>query len=330
MTRLINTGFETGDILDFSNQSGATPNTSTKYTGGYSMYFSSGNWGSFGISPAGDVLYISYFYYITGLSANYIARVYDTASNSLCEIYLNGTGIIEARRNGTFLASSGSQVIFGDQWHHIEWYVYIADSGGRSSVKVNGATVIDYTGDTKPSTNTDIYTLTIFNPGGGNQIYIDDVIINDDGGSAPDNTWVGRVRLFPLRPNANGNYSQWDRSTGSNNYECVDEVPASGTDYVYTATDDEIDSYNLAALSGLPSGAVFRSVIVVAEALVDSGSKKLALGVRSGSTDSFGTDKSIGPSYAPKYERFTTDPATAVAWTESGINAAEVAIKSRA
>lgn len=329
MTRLVNIGFETGDLLDLSTYAGpAAASTTQKYTGGYSLYLVNAT-ANITIPTPGDVLYVSLFWYPTSLNGPVRLWYFKgNADDNLLEFGTSGSLQARLTRNNTELAVSTQTPFTVDTWHHIEFYVYIADSGGRGVMKINGVTVIDYTGDTKPGTPSNVYILYLY---GGTSVahYTDDIIINDDGGSAPDNTYPGRVRLFPLRPSGAGSYTQWDASAGSN-YDCVNEVPASSSDYVYTTVDNEIDSYALDNLSGLPSGATFKSVIVVAEALLDSGSKKLALGVRSGSTDSFGSDKTIGVSYLPYYERFTTDPADSNPWTESDINALEVAIKSRA
>ena len=332
MTRLINTGFETGDKLDFTSTTG-TVQTSIVYTGGYALGITGSAAFDLPVPVPGDVLYLSFFLY-TDLGSSSIIdfmRVRDISGVGLLEFSANISGVAYLYRSGTLLATSSSPVFQDLAWHHVEIFVTIADSGGRGVLKVNGVTVIDFTGDTKPGTNTDIYTFAA-SVGNNFAYYYDDLVVNDDGGSAPDNTYPGRVRLFPLRPTGAGNYTQWDRggTDSGANWSQVEEVPASSVDYVTTTVDDEIDSYALANLSGLPAGASFKSVIVVAEAMLDSGSKKLALGVRSGSTDSFGADKGLGTSYSPKYERFTTDPADSNPWTETDINAVEAAIKSRA
>jgi hypothetical protein len=73
-------------------------------------------------------------------------------------------------------------------------------------------------------------------------MWIDDVIFDDS-------TWVGPSSIQGLVPTGAGATTQFDPSTGSN-YACVDEVPASDTDYIYTNTANDVDTYACGNLTG--------------------------------------------------------------------------------
>lgn len=77
---------------------------------------------------------------------------------------------------------------------------------------------------------------------------VDDLAINDASGSF-ENTWCGEGEVICLRPNGNGDNSDWGGSdgNGTDNYLLVDEVPPDATDYVEDNTANQIDDYNLEA-----------------------------------------------------------------------------------
>jgi hypothetical protein len=78
---------------------------------------------------------------------------------------------------------------------------------------------------------------------------VDDCAINDTAVGGDQDTWPGEGEVIVLRPNGNGDNSQWVGSDAdsTDNYLLVDEVPPSATDYVENETDEEIDDYNLEA-----------------------------------------------------------------------------------
>ena len=63
--------------------------------------------------------------------------------------------LISERGDGTTLQVSAEALTIG-QTYLIEVYFSLADSGGRSVVKVDHIPWIDYTGDTKPGADTTI------------------------------------------------------------------------------------------------------------------------------------------------------------------------------
>ena len=57
-------------------------------------------------------------------------------------VYTTPTGVLKARlltATGTFLGSSGTQMIFPNSWHHIEVRVFCHDTLGTVEVRVDGA-----------------------------------------------------------------------------------------------------------------------------------------------------------------------------------------------
>lgn len=96
-------------------------------------------------------------------------------------------------------------------------------------------------------------------------IVYDDFVINDNSGSF-QNTWPPENKIIILRPNGNGDNSQWTGSDGNStdNYLLVDETPPDDvTTYVASNTLDQIDDYNLDATpAALGSGDTINCVQV--------------------------------------------------------------------
>ena len=141
----------------------------------------------------------------------------------------------------------------------IEGYIKIDDTVWRVIIKANGITEIDFTGDTKPGSETEVDYIKHGSWPGINGLYFDDIIVNDTTG-ASFNFWPMGVKCHKVAaPLANGNYAQWTPSAGDN-FECIDESPPSMDDYVEGAIGEK-DSYAFGdapvGLSGI-AGVVVR------------------------------------------------------------------------
>lgn len=81
--------------------------------------------------------------------------------------------------------------------------------------------------------------------------YVDDLAINDtsDPGNGQEMSWCGEGEVIVLRPNGNGDASDWGGSDGNStdNYLLIDEVPPDSADYVEDNTLDQIDEWEMEA-----------------------------------------------------------------------------------
>jgi hypothetical protein len=332
--RLLTTGFETGDNSDFSssgnvvNSSSVTPRTgdySTRHQGG-------GANGTLNGFTAGSSVYLGVAIYI---------HPYSTAGTDVLEILApGGSNILKITWGGTpspyfryyigtgTLAGTGTVTIGGDTWNYLEMYYAIADSGGRYVIKINGVTDLDYTGDTKPSTDTTMSTIRFdaWGGGGGGNYYcaFDDVVVNDPFGSS-NNTWPGVVKLEPIRPNAVGDVTQLTASSGSG-WQCVDEVPVSATDYVYGTIVDLYDLYNMATTT-LPAGATVKNIVGVAVALMDSGAGNVALVIKGGGSESTGATQALSGTAKAFTEAWSVNPGDSAAWEQADIDSVQIGVK---
>jgi hypothetical protein len=248
-----------------------------------------------------------------------------------CSVTLDPAGTLAVMRGASTPVTNGSalKALRLDVWHYLEWKVTIANSIGASTcqVRVDGVVMITVaTGqDLQSTANASANMIQLV---GANSIDFDDLYICDGQGSV-NNDFLGDVRVDALLPNGEGSNSAWTCSTGTTHYSLVDEAaPNDDTDYLSSATATQRDSHAMAALPSMNS-PVIKGVMLSASAKKDdAGARQIKNLVKSGATTQAGsTAHSLASSYAYYSEVFETDPDTAAAWTESGLNAIEAGVE---
>jgi hypothetical protein len=216
-------------------------------------------------------------------------------------------------------------------WNYIEMKITVDDSVGAYEIRVNGVTKISGSNvDTRGYSGTDkinqFRLFTYSHPWSTTNSYYDDLYILDNSGSI-NNDFLGDCRVDVIKPNGAGTTTQWTPSTGAN-YECVNEVPESGTDYVYTSTLDNIDLYSLEDLPVGANGEIFGIMINHWEKRAEVGvPTRTAPLYRIGGTTYELTDRDLGSSYTYDKEVIELNPDTGVQWIDDDINSLEVGIK---
>lgn len=326
MARVFFDGFESGDVINFE----------TIYQDGSGNCFATGSFGDFVGSYVMKTQWQAYARKsITAAASYYFAFKFKYESSNTCCLFswlkattLLGyitrdttTGLLKAYV-GTSLVATSTKYLNTTDIYLIELYVSIADSGGRIVVKVNGITEIDYTGDTQPGADT---TMDKFGLGdNGNRIgggaYYDDIIVDDA-------AWIGNTKIQAIVPTGAGTTTDWTPSTGSN-YACVDEKPASDTDYVSTNTSNHVDTYAMGNMSG--TVGLVKSVKAQCRTKYEGTPTptKLKLVIRSGGTDYVGADHTVTTAYSFFYDLWNLDPADSAAWTDTKVNALEAGVKA--
>jgi hypothetical protein len=325
------TGFEHGntdDIADGGRLTKVSATTSTAHTGSYSMkvdgdqLLNDGYWYINLPSPAAE-MYFSYWVKLSHDSSCFYIRHYtDTGRSNEIELkYDAGTNTWDAYV-GAGEVAAGTEAVTPTDWHHIQVYIKVADSGGRIVTKIDGVTDIDYTGDTKQGADTAVQVLEFYcyYPGGGNAryFYIDDLAVGTG-------DWLGDLRLEAIVPNGDDSA----QFTGSDedsvdNYALVDEVPAGDADYVYAETDAYKDVYTLSDWDGtdkVPVGAVSW----VRGKKEGTGAHEALIGIDDGVEETYA--KVLGASFDYHYHVFN-DPPSGGDWDESVIDGLKAVIEA--
>lgn len=219
-------------------------------------------------------------------------------------------------------------------WNHIQLRVFVDDTAGELELILNGVPQFSLTGlDTKNSANNYITSVALRTGGDiGAGGYFDDIYIRTSPSATAESAgaFLGDLRIKPFALNGDGTYSQMTPSTGTAHYALLDEAPPSTTDYVSSSTALQKDSFTFQDIS--EPGSSVKAVQI--NALVhkdDSGFRGVDLGIKSGATEDYSPiykPVSVTPKYAT--EIWEVDPNTSVEFTQAGLNACELIIRTAA
>lgn len=212
-----------------------------------------------------------------------------------------------------------------NQHYYVEVEWTIADTGGIAKVRLNGTEVISYSGDTRNGGTATSIDTVLWGANGGINTYFDDWYICDDQGAAPRNTFLGDVRVLPLRPSAAGANTAFTPDSGAN-YARVNEVPWSAANYVAAAAPGK-DTYAMSDLPTSPAPLVHGVKVGAIVKNPDGGGPGVRNLARVGSTDYAGSTVVAGPSDALVATLWANNPATSAAWTAAEVNAFEAGVE---
>ena len=342
MTRLVTTGWETGDVAEIgvaggtSTQVVVTATPTPRSPGSYCIKFgaASGNayrdivlpaaltdvWVRFGLNTHALNVRTPFLQFVDSSGSGFQGTVaWDT--DTFLKAY-------RGAQNGTLLGAS-TNAWTQDQWRTVDvrWQI-TSTTVGIVEVWVDGTQWLNLTGvDNTNTTTANVQTVRIgsFASSFGATIWeaLDDLAVNDTAGTL-NNARAGDGRVVLLKPNgagSNTNQTRGGTDSGANWSQC-DELPPSLTDYVYSATAGTRDTY---ALEDLPAGTwTVNACEVLAYAQnSDALAGSLGLTVKSGSTTNEGTARTLSATAAYVRQLYETDPATSAAWTASAVNALE-------
>ena len=341
MSLLYFDGFESYNAYTDVNKVGWTLNSSyclqssVSRTGSQALYFDySYNGSCYCVADPDDIIFHGFAFRSTQVSAVTLCQIMNGNSYDLT-LRLNN-GYIEARTgntSGPVIGTATTGQMQTDTWYYVELKTQISNSTTDTCIfKVDGQTALTLsTGSDTSGSTTNYPSRRIAFPvsvTGGTILYVDDIYICNDSGSV-NNTFLGPVRVDTLRPNGNGNSSDWDGSDGNqvDNYQLVDETTIGGSDYIEAQNVNEKDLFTYSDLSF--------SVSAIHGVKVTSVGKKTTSAIRTekhvcrrSSTDYDASDTLYLPETTSiRSSIWETDPSTGTAWTSTGVNAAEFGIK---
>jgi hypothetical protein len=255
-----------------------------------------------------------------------------TTSNSiqLCRADPAGGSVQFPQGSGVVLATSAVGTLDGN-WHYVEMSATIHDSTGSVTVKVDGATVLTFTGDTRNGgTSTDIDTVK-FKTGRyvdtpSAMISIDDLYICNGTGTV-NNTFLGDVRVQSLLPNGAGASTQLAVTGAANNHTAAGESPYNNATYNSSATVGQRDTYALSDLAAGTAGVLGVQAVAHMQKSPDAGTASAKVAIKSGATVYYDATRSLGTAVAAYSQVRETDPATSAAWTLAAVNALEAGME---
>lgn len=244
---------------------------------------------------------------------------------------LNPAGTMSVLRGTTVLATSTTAIATG-VFYYMEFRVVISDTVGVVQYRVDG--LLDATLDiSSQDTNSggantwDGLKIGQWSCASGTPVLdYDDLYLLDGVDStitgAPNNDFLGDVRIDPLYGTADGNHQDSTPSTGTDQYAMVDETaPNDDTDYnTLTAAGKDTFVMQNAPVSG---ASIFGVQINMHAKKADAGIATMrALARVAGTTYNAST---VNPADGYLYKRgiFNGNPADGAAWETADIDAAE-------
>ena len=319
-------GFDANDItVKWNNVNGTwLTTTATRFGSGAASICNGVSGQTFRSIPAANKVYVGFAVNVTNLNSRVPISLYgDGGTVSHITILTNTDGSLTLRRGITGVMTTAAGVLKVNTWCYMEVSAVIADTGGTVTVKVDGVTAIDFTGDTKNGgTNTTVDAVYI---GQSSNVIYDDLYICDDTGPAPYNTFLGDTRVVTMSPSGAGASTQLTPDSGSN-YARVNEMPYSAANNVTGTTPGQRDTYTL---SDLPFGVtqIFAVQNNVIAKKTSTGAIALKPAIKSGTNVYYGATTIAGTNDATTSDLRTTDPNTSVAWTVSGVNSLEAGLE---
>lgn len=255
---------------------------------------------------------------------NIIALRDGTVNNAALNLDVDN-GQLRVYTAGTLRAS----VAYSDPgaWKFIELKVEVADSGSWE-LRIGGVTAASGSHDTKNGSNNYCDNVQLLGPNNTVRANVFDHLYILNGGAESPNDFLGPTKVVTIRPNADTSDTDWSTQSGSDHYAMVDEAEQDAdTTYIEADTTDDLDLFEYENASGL--GDTIHGVQLNTDCKeTDATTFSLKTVVKSGGTTSDGTSQNIASADYKMLRRVSvTDPATAAAWTSSGINAAQFGVK---
>jgi hypothetical protein len=215
------------------------------------------------------------------------------------------------------------------KWSWVEIRARPTDVTGQVEIRINGTTVINETSiDWASGQSQDVARVDFFGGGTSNQEYFfDDIIIYDSTGSDGFTTWLGPRRIYTLSPNGAGLTTNGTPVGVANNWDAVNDTGAydSGT-YVNIGTTTNLDLYTY---ENLPEAVTDIDAVLVSTVARTDGAtpRQIRALARENVTTGNGTTRNVNfgtdADYHLQVENFNTNPDTALAWTDTEVNAAQ-------
>lgn len=327
MARIFIDGFEAGehDMWDGENNATVISSAGLDTDGDYCLDLNNNAEYIQKNITADDEMYFAFLYRPT----------VDANSKGMLTLLKDSTVLVQVRKNttskkievtrGATLVDTGTHLLNQNTTYLIEIHAKIADAGGAIDVKVDGVSDITFSGDTKVGADTQFNSAVlgyVVTPYASAYCYFDNFIMDDA-------AWIGDTKIQKILPTGAGNSTNWTPSAG-NNWDCVDERPASDADYVSINAVDTVDTY----AAGNMAGSIDSVKCVQIQSRTESDGAptptNLKLVVRSGATDYLSADKAVPAAPAGLSNLWELNPNGSVAWTETTVNALELGIKSAA
>lgn len=274
---------------------------------------------------------------VSSTRIGHITLMGDAAATSHLTVSYTAGGAIVLRlgnSTGTIIATA-AEIFPLDTFRSLQIQATIADAGGRCTVKLDGATIIDYTGDTKNAgTSTNIDALNFISNGSGTGGRWDDLWVCDGVDATAtqgrtNNDFLGDLAVSFIVPDAAGDTTVWTPSTAVANWTTVDETASPNTtDYVASATAAQRDLYNMQALPGTAT-TVYGVQVGFYASKSDAGAASVSPTIKelTGAGVTVGTAQAMSTTWAGYFgNRYYVKPVAGGVWSVADVNGLQAGV----
>lgn len=254
----------------------------------------------------------------------------DDGSYSQFAILLTETGALQLVSGGVLgtlslgytVKDTTAHNLTPNTWHYIEIQATIADTGGRVIIHVDETVWMNYTGDTKRSSNAYANRFVLEQPSYMGDCYFDDLYL------ANDTTFRGECRVCTLLPTADTASADWTAQGGASHYAEVDDTTLDDdTTYIKSQTVGHIDRFGFGNLPSTGLGNVLGVQVVSRCRKDDANARQIKHVIKSGGSTINGAAYNLSTGYVNHTDMLLVDPDTSAAWLKTAVDAAEFGVE---
>jgi hypothetical protein len=271
----------------------------------------------------------------TGTSGAFLfghdASSQDNQSNAHVQLRINPDGAVAILRGTTLLATSAAGVFPFLQWNRVELEIYVHASEGTCRVRVNGAVVIEFTGNTRNASYPEgigyfsLRTASVGGTPGGGSYRFQDLLVWSGGDGMP-NDFLGDFAIITRTPSANGATVDGATVGAASAHQAV-QTQDGDASYQKLEQPGDFDLFQKASLDADQVFGMLVHAYVRADG-PDVLPMKMLMRSNSATYEHAGDLAAPGQAqYVGREAFFAVDPATDEAWTPATLNAAEFGYK---
>lgn len=261
----------------------------------------------------------------------YIFQPRTSGNVEQCTVTVGATGTVSLRTggvNGAIIATSAAPVIAAGGFYYCEAKFTIDGAVGTFQLRINETVVLNVSNVNTAGAGGVVAAADAMRILGG-EVFTCDVYdwSQRNAGEIGGDPFLGDMQWLTRKGSADTAQTDWVRNTGANDFSAIaDAVQDGDTTYLEASTPGDKSDFTHDALPGTVSeviGVILRPIWK--KTLAGTSTARAAL--LSGVAVANGATKSLGTAYAYDFDSVLVDPATGVAWTPSGYNAAKLRIE---
>lgn len=263
------------------------------------------------------------FAFKSGGGEDWYVRLHDTVTNTYpIGFVIRSLARVSPYVNGAITFTSFPGSVVEGQWHwaEIKWTSGIPGSD-TAEFHIDGEVIASYVNQTIGE-NIDIINIRASSGTPGVTIDVDDMVVQDLTGSAPNNDLLGNVRVGAQWADAPGDLTEFTVTGAATNWQASLNIALDPAIYVQTDTVADGDLYNL--IANVPARTIFGIQAKGVFQQTDATQLYGATIMKTGGVEFPGVNRGLASGIRSQWDNWDINPDTGVAWTNSDLAALQV------